>query len=131
MAKRRRRRGAESISGYFRKIFDERPELLHSKSNAELVERWNADHPSNPATNRVRQNLANTKSVLRKKRTCLGSSLVPVLFLRGICFNANSFAIHECDFGHRDWRTKISKRTKLVYRSYGIRFTIILPEPSR
>src|SRR5437868_774924 len=67
MAKRRRR-GGESISGYFRKIFEDRPELLHSKSNAELIDRWNADHPSKPATNRIRQNLANTKSVLRRKK---------------------------------------------------------------
>ena len=66
MAKRKRR--GESISGYFRKIFEERPDLLHSKSNTELVDRWNADHPNKPANERIRQNLANTKSVMRRKK---------------------------------------------------------------
>ena len=60
--------GGESVSGYFRKIFAENPKLLDSKSNAELLDRWLADNPGEtevPA--RIRNNLANLKSVLRKK----------------------------------------------------------------
>src|ERR1700720_1210493 len=70
MAVVRRRRGRkESTGGYFRKIFDERPELLHNKSNDELIDRWIADHPrhSEKMLKKVRQNLANLKSNLRKK----------------------------------------------------------------
>ncbi len=67
MAKRGKGRGGESISGYFREVFKERPDLLFAKSNAELIDRWNADHPSQPASDKVKQNLANIKSVLRKQ----------------------------------------------------------------
>jgi hypothetical protein len=70
----RRRKGKESVSGYFRQIFQERPELLDSKSNDELVERWKADHGASVVPNSVRSNLANLKSLLRKRRR-LGLSL--------------------------------------------------------
>ena len=70
MAKMRSRgpRGKESISGYFRKIFLNRPELLNSQSNAELIQRWKADHGTNEVPNSVRSNLANLKSQLRKRQ---------------------------------------------------------------
>jgi hypothetical protein len=58
----------ESISGYFRGVFKENPALLHSRSNVVLLEWWLKDHPGEkevPA--RVKQNLANIKSILRKK----------------------------------------------------------------
>jgi hypothetical protein len=59
----------ESVSGYFRKVFEEYPKLLDSRSNAELLERWLRDHPGEKEVpERVRQNLANIKSVLRKNR---------------------------------------------------------------
>jgi hypothetical protein len=59
----------ESISGYFRKVFRENPKLLKSRSNAELLDRWLKDHPGEKeAPERVRQNLSNVKSVLRKRR---------------------------------------------------------------
>jgi hypothetical protein len=69
MAKKRRRaRGGESISGYFRTVFRERPDWLHSKSNDALRARWLADHPGETEVpKRVLQNLANVKSLLRKK----------------------------------------------------------------
>ena len=70
----RRRKGKESVSGYFRKIFMQRPELLDSTSNEELVERWKADHETNNVPISVRANLANLKSHLRKRRR-LGLSL--------------------------------------------------------
>jgi hypothetical protein len=58
----------ETVSGYFRKIFKENPRLLKERSNDELLRRWLADHPGHrevPQT--VKNNLANVKSVLRKK----------------------------------------------------------------
>jgi hypothetical protein len=60
--------GKESVSGYFRKIFLDRPELLHSKSNEELIQRWKTDHGTNQVPNSVRSNLANLKSNLRKRQ---------------------------------------------------------------
>ena len=65
--KRRRRRG-KSISGYFRKIFEANPHLLHTKNNDELRARWLKDHPGHtelPKT--VVQNLNNLKSLLRRQ----------------------------------------------------------------
>jgi hypothetical protein len=60
--------GGESISGYFRAIFKEKPKLLKSRSNQELLDRWLKDHSGEKEVpNRVKQNLANIKSVLRKK----------------------------------------------------------------
>jgi hypothetical protein len=57
----------ESISGYFRKVFRENPKLLKQRSNDELLHRWSVDHPGEQVTNRIKQNLANLKSILRKK----------------------------------------------------------------
>ena len=60
--------GGESISGYFRKIFKENPKLLKGRSNEELLKRWLADHPGQKeAPQTVKNNLANVKSILRKK----------------------------------------------------------------
>jgi hypothetical protein len=70
----RRRRGKESVSGYFRKIFIARPGLLDSKSNDELVGRWKVDHGASQVPSSVRSNLANLKSMLRKRRR-LGLSI--------------------------------------------------------
>jgi two-component sensor histidine kinase len=58
----------ETISGYFRAIFRENPKLLKTRSNQELLDRWLKDHPGQKEVpHRVKQNLANIKSVLRKK----------------------------------------------------------------
>jgi hypothetical protein len=35
----------ENVSGYFRRIFKENPNLLKERSNDELLRRWLADHP--------------------------------------------------------------------------------------
>jgi hypothetical protein len=60
--------GEESVSGYFRTIFEENPKLLKTRSNDELLRRWLADHPgTKEVPNRVKQGLANVKSVLRKR----------------------------------------------------------------
>ena len=60
---------AESVAGYFRKVFRENPKLLRQRSNDEVYRRWLADHPGHeevPA--KVKANLQNIKSVLRAKR---------------------------------------------------------------
>jgi hypothetical protein len=60
--------GAETVSGYFRRVFKENPRLLKTRSNDELLNAWLADHPGEKEVpQRVKQNLANVKSVLRKK----------------------------------------------------------------
>jgi hypothetical protein len=68
MARRRRGSNGESVSGYFRKIFQKKPSLLNSGSNKELLDQWLRDHPGvEKVPTNVKQNLANLKSVLRKK----------------------------------------------------------------
>jgi hypothetical protein len=70
MAKGRGRRedNGESIAGYFRKIFDENPKLLKTRSNEEVLRRWLADHPGhNEVPPRIKNGLMNVKSLLRRK----------------------------------------------------------------
>ena len=58
----------ETVSGYFRKVFHEKPKLIRGHSNQELLQRWLADHPGEKEVpERVKQILSNVKSVLRKK----------------------------------------------------------------
>src|SRR5687767_10680565 len=58
----------EAVSAYFRRVFAENPRWLDSRSNDELFKRWLADHPGETEVpERVRQNLSNIKSVLRKQ----------------------------------------------------------------
>ena len=58
----------ENVSAYFRKIFLENPKLLKERSNDELLRRWLADHPGiKDVPPKVKNNLANIKSILRKK----------------------------------------------------------------
>jgi hypothetical protein len=58
----------ESTAGYFRKVFGEHPEWLAGKSNADVLARWLADHPGHAEVpEKIKQNLANIKSVLRKQ----------------------------------------------------------------
>ena len=69
MAKKSRK-GGESQSGYFRRIFNEHPEWLFEKSNSAVLDRYRADHnipAGHELAKNVRNNLANLKSVLRKK----------------------------------------------------------------
>jgi hypothetical protein len=55
--------------GYFRKILEENPKLLKTRSNDKLLQRWLEDHPGETEVpNRVKQGLSNIKSHLRKKR---------------------------------------------------------------
>jgi hypothetical protein len=60
--------GGETVSGYFRRIFNENPKLLKGRSNEELLRRWLADHPGQKRVpDKIKYILANVKSVLRKK----------------------------------------------------------------
>jgi hypothetical protein len=58
----------ETVSGYFRQVFKENPSLLDGRSNQELLDRWLKDHPGQKdVPKRVKANLQNIKSVLRKQ----------------------------------------------------------------
>jgi hypothetical protein len=58
----------ETTAGYFRQVFTEHPEWLAGKSNADVLARWLEDHPGHPEVpEKIKQNLANIKSVLRKQ----------------------------------------------------------------
>jgi hypothetical protein len=67
----RRKAGAggdnDSIAGYFRKVFAEKPQLLKGRSNEELLRRWQEDHPGQEVSKSVKASLSNIKSVLRSK----------------------------------------------------------------
>src|SRR5262245_53608626 len=58
----------ENISGYFRKLFEQHPAWLESRSNDDVLSQWLKDHPDQKTVpDRVKQNLSNVKSVLRQK----------------------------------------------------------------
>ncbi len=58
----------ETVAGYFRKVFKENPKLLHGRSNQQVLDRWLADHPGErEVPKKVKDNLSNVKSILRKK----------------------------------------------------------------
>lgn len=62
-----RRSKKDSVSGFFRPILQEKPELLEPKRNKELLEMWKAAHPNQPEIpKKVSSNLANLKSQLRR-----------------------------------------------------------------
>ena len=68
MAKRKHKRG--SIAGYFRQVFEAQPEWLKEKSNDPILAKYRIDHglaADALVDKRVKSNLANLKSVLRKK----------------------------------------------------------------
>jgi hypothetical protein len=67
MAKKRRGRRRKSLSGYFKQVINENPSWLDgSGTNALILQRFQADHPNKSITNKIKANLANVKSVLRK-----------------------------------------------------------------
>jgi hypothetical protein len=66
----RRKRKSGTVSGYFRTVFAERPEWLGEKSNDAILARYREDHnmvPGAAIDPKIKANLANLKSVLRKK----------------------------------------------------------------
>jgi hypothetical protein len=61
--------GGETTAGYFRRLFEENPKLLKTRSNAEVLDRWLADHPGNTEVPKsVKVGLQNVKGLLRSKR---------------------------------------------------------------
>jgi two-component sensor histidine kinase len=59
--------GAETISGYFRRLFEENPQWLEERSNQALLDRWLKDHPGQTEVpENIKNNLSNVKSTLRK-----------------------------------------------------------------
>jgi len=58
---------AGSMSSYFRKIFQDNPELLYAKSNDEVLQKF-TEMTGEPITERHRANLNNLKSVLRREQ---------------------------------------------------------------
>jgi len=62
------RGNGETVAGYFRTVFAENPKLLHGRSNQEVLDRWLRDHPgTKEVPGKVKANLSNVKSILRKK----------------------------------------------------------------
>jgi hypothetical protein len=83
-------KSGESIGGYFRKVFEENPKLLDAPSNESLLQRWLQDHPDQKEVpSNVKSNLANIKSVLRKKRR-EGTAAQSARPARAIARTANS-----------------------------------------
>jgi hypothetical protein len=69
MAKQRRKRRRKSISGYFRQLIEANPQLLNGpNTNAQLLERFQTDHPTKKITTSIKANLANVKSTIRRKK---------------------------------------------------------------
>ena len=59
----------ENLSAYFREVFKAHPKWLKDRSNEAILKQWLADHPGqDEVPERVKQNLANIKSVLRSKK---------------------------------------------------------------
>lgn len=66
----KRRGNPNSIGGFFRNLFNQKPELLQQKKNDEILSyyrRENGMAEGAPVEKRILSNLANIKSVMRKK----------------------------------------------------------------
>lgn len=67
MAVKRRGRKRKSISGYFRQVITDNPQWLDGAGTNELIlAQFQQDHPRKKVNNKIKSNLANVKSVLRK-----------------------------------------------------------------
>lgn len=64
---RGRRAKPTSVSGYFRSLFQESPELIDQNNAQQLVSRFLAEHPGHDEK-RIRNSLANVKSLLRRQK---------------------------------------------------------------
>jgi hypothetical protein len=63
----RKKGGPDTVSGYFRHLFEKNPTLLeYGATNAAIVEQWKKDHNGQAPNDKVMGNLANIKSVMRK-----------------------------------------------------------------
>ena len=69
MARKRKRGSGDNVSGYFRRILEERRDLLKGRSNDELYKMWLKDHPGvKEVPLNVKQGLSNVKSNMRHKK---------------------------------------------------------------
>jgi hypothetical protein len=69
MLKRRRRRRKKSLSGYFKQVIGENPSWLDGEgTNALILEQYQKDHPGKPISTKIKANLANVKSLLRRDK---------------------------------------------------------------
>jgi hypothetical protein len=71
MARTRTRKRKNSMSAYFRQVFTDHPEWLKEKSNDLILQQYREDkgkNPDAPISVKVRNNLSNLKSVLRKEK---------------------------------------------------------------
>jgi hypothetical protein len=57
-----------SISGWFRKLYRDEPKWLSIRSNAEVIQRWEAEHPGQKFGKKEQQGLANVKSAEKKRQ---------------------------------------------------------------
>lgn len=65
-----RKKSRGSISGYFRQLFTDHPGLLSETTNVAILARYRADHglaEDAELPDSIKNNLANMKSVMRKK----------------------------------------------------------------
>ena len=80
----KRRGNPDSIGGFFRKLFNEKPELLQQKKNDEILAHYRRQTgmpEGAPIEKRILSNLANVKSVMRKKG-CPGATTIHRLAYR-------------------------------------------------
>jgi hypothetical protein len=61
-----RKRSTEGVREYFRQLFAKHPDWLWERSNELVLEQWRRDHPGKEATERVKDGMANVKSLLRR-----------------------------------------------------------------
>ena len=74
MAKKRGRKTESTVNGYFRGVFNERPDWLQQKSNDEVLARYRADHHLS-ANAEVEPNIKNA-AVQLEKHDAAGSSVL-------------------------------------------------------
>ncbi len=57
-----------SVSGWFRALYRKEPKWLRIRSNAEVMQRWEAEHPGQKFGKQEQQALANVKSAEKKRQ---------------------------------------------------------------
>src|SRR5262249_27598142 len=57
----------ESLRGYFIDLFRSNPDLVRANTNAEVVQRWEKDHPGQRFTKSHQNALANAKTKVAKE----------------------------------------------------------------
>jgi len=98
MAGRRNKRG--TVSGYFRQVFKDHPEWLKEKSNEPILAQYRTDHgmaADADIEKKIKSNLANLKSALRKQSRGSGKPGVQLVSTRtGHRLEALEELIDEC-----------------------------------